>query len=647
MLHPNVVGVHLVGQLPDGAMYIVMEYLDGLSLQSALAASGGAFDIQRSIHVALQLCDATGEAHQAGVVHRDLKPENVMLVRRGADVDFVKVLDFGIARLNWGEQSMATAAGLIFGTARYISPEGAQGEAVGPTGDVYATATLIFQMLSGRTPFEGEQAVALLVQQIHDAPPELRSISRASYVPEPIAQVVMKNLSKDPLAREPDGRALGRALIDAAKLSGLSVEDLVARPLLNSGRPAAAMHLPPQQRTNQLHLADASPLPFDRTSAPPPAVAAATPTPSPPKPPPDEPAAVDTTLDDIELPQALKHPHERTQQVHPIFVETREETSSPPIRGSMPSMDDPAIFDAPVEPLPPETPEQRRRRSRSRTAFLFVASLLVGVIGAATLAYRFGYVGPHESDPNSLESYRKRANAAFQAQHWDSPAGDNVQDLTNDGLAKYPHDPRLLEIRAESTDELVKDAVAEKYLGHLDQAAHLAKLAHQLDPTDVAAEHLAAEYAQSSDAAADAGVATPIRDAGNAHTPNPTNTTTSGTVVAPQGGTRASIDVAPNKPSALAPVTITIHLSVNGAAPKTLPDAISLVVSGPDVPPGTLIPIVADSPASVRGALSFMVPGKFELVFNGKVDGTMVKATRIVVVDPPGGSQSADGGKWL
>ena len=130
--HPNVVHVHLAGQLPDGALYIVMEYLDGLSLQSALAGEGGALDLSRALHIALQICDAVGEAHVQGVVHRDLKPENVMLVRRGADDDFVKVLDFGIARLNWGEQSMATAAGLIFGTARYISPEGAQGETVGP-----------------------------------------------------------------------------------------------------------------------------------------------------------------------------------------------------------------------------------------------------------------------------------------------------------------------------------------------------------------------------------------------------------------------------------------------------------------------------------------------------------------------------------
>src|SRR5206468_6133905 len=141
--------------------------LDGLSRQSALAAAGGSMPLPRAMHVAMQLCDASGEAHAQGVVHRDLKPENVMLVHRADDPDYVKVLDFGIARMNWGETSMATAAGLIFGTARYISPEGAQGNAVVPASDVYSIGTLLYQMLSGRTPFDGDQAVGLLVQQIH------------------------------------------------------------------------------------------------------------------------------------------------------------------------------------------------------------------------------------------------------------------------------------------------------------------------------------------------------------------------------------------------------------------------------------------------------------------------------------------------
>src|SRR6185503_14010720 len=142
---------------------------------------------------ALQICDAVGEAHKQGIVHRDIKPENVMLVRRGDDPDYVNVLDFGIARLNWGDGSMAsTQAGLIFGTAKYISPEGAEGQPVGPTADVYAIATILYQCLAGRTPFEGDSPVALLVQHTHAPPPDLRSIARASYVPAPIAAVIMQ-----------------------------------------------------------------------------------------------------------------------------------------------------------------------------------------------------------------------------------------------------------------------------------------------------------------------------------------------------------------------------------------------------------------------------------------------------------------------
>ena len=249
--HPNVVQVLLAGQLPDRALYMVMEYLDGLSLQSALAGAGGALPLPRALHIVLQLCEATGEAHAQGIVHRDLKPENVMLVKRGPDSDFVKVLDFGIARINWGEQSVATAAGLIFGTARYISPEGAQGNAVGPASDVYSIATLLYQMLSGRTPFEGDQAVGLLVQQIHDPAPALKSFERAKYVPDPLAEVIMANLAKDPKKREQDARSFGQMILDATKAAGLSTEDF-SRPLLR--RQSNPMHLPPMERTKQHDL---------------------------------------------------------------------------------------------------------------------------------------------------------------------------------------------------------------------------------------------------------------------------------------------------------------------------------------------------------------------------------------------------------
>src|SRR5439155_12827434 len=168
----------------DGALYIVMEYLDGNSLAAALDAVGGAFDVGRALPIALQISDAVGEGHGRGIVHRDLKPENVMLVRRAEVGDWVKVLDFGIAKVSLGEQSMETQAGLIFGTARYISPEGAQGMVVGPRGDVYSLATMVYQMLAGITPFDAEQPVGLLIKHIHEQPLDLRSSPRALHVPE-------------------------------------------------------------------------------------------------------------------------------------------------------------------------------------------------------------------------------------------------------------------------------------------------------------------------------------------------------------------------------------------------------------------------------------------------------------------------------
>jgi eukaryotic-like serine/threonine-protein kinase len=235
LLHPHVVNVMMTGEISgvgpagDGALYLVMEHLDGISLRSALAAAGGGLPLIRALRIVLQICDAVGEAHAQGIVHRDLKPENVMLVRRNDDADFVKVLDFGVARIMRPGAEVMTKAGLIFGSPRYISPEGAEGNPVGPAGDVYALATILYQMLSGQPPFDADSHVALLLRHTHDPPPALRSIPRAAYVPEPLAAAIMQNLAKRPEERCADGRAFGRVLVEAARASGLSAQDLVAR----------------------------------------------------------------------------------------------------------------------------------------------------------------------------------------------------------------------------------------------------------------------------------------------------------------------------------------------------------------------------------------------------------------------------------
>jgi serine/threonine-protein kinase len=237
--HPNVAEVLMMGNVdpshdqPGGEPFIVLEYLDGMSLTSALLAGGGALGIVRSVHVALQLCDALGEAHNLGIVHRDLKPDNVLLVRRGADSDFVKVLDFGMARAG-NDPDFATRDGAVLGTARYIAPEGAQGARVGPEADVYAIATLLFQCIAGRTPFDGASAVAILVQQVSATPPDLRSMGAGRDAPLALADLVARNLAKDPLDRSANARAFGAELA-AVMFAGRQDGSITAR--LVGGQP--------------------------------------------------------------------------------------------------------------------------------------------------------------------------------------------------------------------------------------------------------------------------------------------------------------------------------------------------------------------------------------------------------------------------
>jgi serine/threonine-protein kinase len=223
--HPNVVRVILFGQLPGGDLYLVMEYLDGRSLADVVRTEG-ALPVGRALHIATQICDAIGEAHAQGVVHRDVKPENVLLVGRGRDADFVKVLDFGIARFLWGEQTVVTQSGLIFGTARYISPEGAAGEATDARSDVYSIAVLLYQLLCGETPFDSPSPVALLMKHLHEPVPDIRTKANGGHVPPAIAECLARALAKHPDARPDDARAFAEELREAARRAGVRVEGL-------------------------------------------------------------------------------------------------------------------------------------------------------------------------------------------------------------------------------------------------------------------------------------------------------------------------------------------------------------------------------------------------------------------------------------
>jgi serine/threonine-protein kinase len=220
--HPNLVRVFLSGRLVDGRLYIVMELLEGKTLADELDEHGPPSP-ERALVMMMKLCAGLGAVHAAGIVHRDIKPENIYLVRRGKDSDFVKLVDFGIARVLQAESvgPTTTQSGRVFGTATYISPEAATGQETDHRSDIYSLGVLSYQLLSGELPFEGSTAGAVLMQHVHKAPPLLQAKGRGAEVPDDVARVVMRALSKDPDARQQTLAEFVNALAEAAGHSGL------------------------------------------------------------------------------------------------------------------------------------------------------------------------------------------------------------------------------------------------------------------------------------------------------------------------------------------------------------------------------------------------------------------------------------------
>ena len=209
--HPNVVQVFDRGEI-DGTYYIAMEFLEGRSLKQ-LVRDEGPLDPQRAIDITIGVLRAARFAHKRGVIHRDIKPHNVIVDPEGR----VKVTDFGIARA--GASDM-TETGAIMGTAAYLSPEQAQGHAVSASSDLYSIGILLYELLTGRPPFDAESAVTIALKQVSEAPVPPRSLNPA--VSPELEDVVLRALQKDPARRFPDADAFIGALE--------SVRDLPPRP---------------------------------------------------------------------------------------------------------------------------------------------------------------------------------------------------------------------------------------------------------------------------------------------------------------------------------------------------------------------------------------------------------------------------------
>ncbi len=209
--HPNVVSVYDRGDY-DGTYYIAMEYLPGRSLKQ-LIREEAPLEPVRAIDITIQILKAARFAHRRGVIHRDLKPHNVII----DDADQAKVTDFGIARA--GASDM-TETGSIMGTAQYLSPEQAQGHAVSPGSDVYSIGVVLYELLTGRVPFDGEAAVTIAIKHVSEAPTAPTRVN--PYIPPELEQVVLWSLNKNPADRPADADQMITALeaVRASLVSG-------------------------------------------------------------------------------------------------------------------------------------------------------------------------------------------------------------------------------------------------------------------------------------------------------------------------------------------------------------------------------------------------------------------------------------------
>ncbi|MGD8860103.1 MAG: protein kinase [Myxococcales bacterium] len=195
--HEHIIDITDFGETEEGIVYMVMEYLDGVSLEDEIER--GPLELRRALRIALQIALGLGRAHELGVVHRDIKPGNVHLTRRRLDSDFVKILDFGVARIE--QDARITGANMIVGTPEYIAPEQIRSSGATPASDLYSLGCLLFEMLTGQIPFDGKTTV-LLIKHINDPPP-LPSTLRADIPPE-VDRLVLKLLEKRPDDRHRD-----------------------------------------------------------------------------------------------------------------------------------------------------------------------------------------------------------------------------------------------------------------------------------------------------------------------------------------------------------------------------------------------------------------------------------------------------------
>ncbi len=245
--HPNTITIHDFGQTAEGELYLAMELVPGQTLGQVLRREG-ALPPERAVHIAHQILNALQEAHGAGIIHRDLKPENVIISPRSGNPDFLKVLDFGLAKLTDHDDGShgLTQTGQVFGTPGYMAPEQAKGERCDHRADLYAVGVMLYEMLAGRRPFDGDNPLSVLVKHIQEAPPQFDAIDPPVEVDVRLRTAVFRALAKDRAQRFESAAAMNEALMQAVEEGGLPSGSFSAAAVSASrGAGASSKSLPP------------------------------------------------------------------------------------------------------------------------------------------------------------------------------------------------------------------------------------------------------------------------------------------------------------------------------------------------------------------------------------------------------------------
>lgn len=222
----HIVQVYDVG-MDEGSHYIVMELVNGPNLKDYISTHGP-LDVAMALNIADQVAEALGEAHERQIIHRDIKPQNILVAEDGT----AKVTDFGIARAMTSSTLVNT--GSLLGTAQYLSPEQARGKAVGPATDLYGLGVVLFEMLTGSPPYQGDSALAVALQHMQEPPPDVRSLRPD--VPEPVARLITRLLAKDADDRFSSAEAFRQRLHEVQAGGSGETPVLAPVPLRASGR---------------------------------------------------------------------------------------------------------------------------------------------------------------------------------------------------------------------------------------------------------------------------------------------------------------------------------------------------------------------------------------------------------------------------